>query len=401
MPILRCLTSLLLLLAAVSGTSRCPGHHRPQAGAPPGAELPDTPPDLPLGPSVAGTSHPLAVIGAPLEITGSGFSEATEVTLGGAAQPFVEVLDDTQLRIQPVAIGTPIGMQDLVIHSDTGTSPAYALRVLAVDPSRSLLAHGGWVDVQVQGLQPSDLVVRASLGGVGLPLEPTDITSAATHYLIPHTPDEVPEGPVGLVFEIDGMPSAPFPMTVTRILLNEVDVCQTSTDDGEFVEIATGLPGITLDGFVLVFWNGSSDTSYRVLDLAGSNVGPTNAEGYLVVGSEAIVGGAVAGRVLPNSAIQNGADAIGLYQGDIESYPKGESITDIGLIDALVYGTGDGPDAELLSVLLGSGPHAVQADEAAGASAETDSMARTSGERRDGRVFLSGLPTPGIENITR
>ncbi len=40
--------------------------------------------------------------------------------------------------------------------------------------------------------------------------------------------------------------------------------------------------------------------------------------------------------------LQNGADAVGLYIGDDTDYPNDTPVSDVNLIDALVYDTNDG-----------------------------------------------------------
>ena len=50
-----------------------------------------------------------------------------------------------------------------------------------------------------------------------------------------------------------------------------------------------------------------------------------------------------------NNAIQNGADAIALYQANVADFPDGTVPTSTGLVDALVYGTADPDDAELIA----------------------------------------------------
>ena len=146
---------------------------------------------------------------------------------------------------------------------------------------------------------------------------------------------------------------------------------------------------------------GSNDATYRAVDLAGANVGTTNADGLLVIGSEAVVGTLPPGVRLPNSAIQNGPDAVAIYQGTLADFTNGTPVHADGLIDALVYDTADADDAELLVTLLGTGPEAVQVDEAEAGDATTDSIARVGDARLDGRAFAPGVPTPALPNVAR
>ena len=67
----------------------------------------------------------------------------------------------------------------------------------------------------------------------------------------------------------------------TSVIINEVDADTPGTDAAEFVEIYDGGAGNTsLDGFALVFYNGSNDLSYGSVDLDGLTIG---SDGYAVV----------------------------------------------------------------------------------------------------------------------
>ena len=67
------------------------------------------------------------------------------------------------------------------------------------------------------------------------------------------------------------------------IVINEVDADTPGTDVLEFVELYDGGVGNTsLDGKVLVFFNGSNDLSYNSFDLTGYS---TDANGYFVLGN--------------------------------------------------------------------------------------------------------------------
>lgn len=69
------------------------------------------------------------------------------------------------------------------------------------------------------------------------------------------------------------------------ILINEVDADQTSTDIAEFIELFDGgLGNQPLDGYSLVFYNGSNDLSYQAFSLDGYS---TNNDGYFVLCGDA------------------------------------------------------------------------------------------------------------------
>ena len=112
----------------------------------------------------------------------------------------------------------------------------------------------------------------------------------------------------------------------TEIRINEADIDQpggTGSDSLEFVELY-GPPGQSLDGLVLVFFNGNSTGNpvYATYDLTGYSI---NDAGFFLLGSPSV----------PNidaplnafsDAIQNGGngggDAIGLFEGPVTNWPR-------------------------------------------------------------------------------
>ena len=116
----------------------------------------------------------------------------------------------------------------------------------------------------------------------------------------------------------------------------------------EFVELYDGGCGnYSLDGYVLVFYNGSNDEISNSFDLSGYM---SNENGYFVAGNSAVPN---VNLIFGGNTIQNGADAVALYKGNIADYqPKTNLITDESLIDAVVYGTNDDQDEELMALLL-------------------------------------------------
>jgi hypothetical protein len=81
---------------------------------------------------------------------------------------------------------------------------------------------------------------------------------------------------------------APPPPAATNIIINEVDADTPGTDTAEFIELYDGGVGFThLDGLVLVFFNGSSDTVYAAFDL---DTYMTDANGYFTIGNPNVPG---------------------------------------------------------------------------------------------------------------
>ncbi len=161
------------------------------------------------------------------------------------------------------------------------------------------------------------------------------------------------------------------------LVINEVDADTPGSDKAEFVELYDDGRGDTdLTGLVLVLFNGSSDTSYRAYDLDGTT---TNGRGYFVLELE--------------NVLQNGADAVALYGGSAGDFPNGTAVTSDNLLDAVVYGTGDTPDAGLLALLNRGQPQLDEDD-----SVSSQRCPNGAGGQRNTAGFLPNPPTPGSKN---
>lgn len=179
-----------------------------------------------------------------------------------------------------------------------------------------------------------------------------------------------------------------------QVLINEVDCNQTGTDTREFVEIYDGGQGnSSLNNLTLVFYNGASNSVYAAYDLSAYF---TNNEGFFVAGNEAVT--PPPDLVIPNDSLQNGTDAVALYFAPASNFPFGQALTATGLIDALVYTTGQGQNLAL-EALLGAGQE--QVDEAQNGNSDTESMQRCpdgSGGGRNTLTYTVATPTPGAPN---
>ena len=171
-------------------------------------------------------------------------------------------------------------------------------------------------------------------------------------------------------------------------VINEIDADQTGTDAGEFIELKW-TPNTSLDGYVVVLFNGSDNLSYNdAFDLDGQT---TDANGFYILGNTGIISAGDTDMGLDN-ALQNGADAVALYQADGTDFPNDTPITLTGIVDVIVYGTGDADDAELLA---GFGV-AVQYDEDLNGLKDVESLQRTD----DGSTYETKAPTFRQENST-
>lgn len=133
------------------------------------------------------------------------------------------------------------------------------------------------------------------------------------------------------------------------LVINEIDPDTPSTDTAEFVELKSQTPNFSTDGYILVFFNGSTsggDASYMVIDLDGY---VTDNNGLLLIGSSGV--SPFPQVLISQNVIQNGADAVGIYQASVNDFPEGTLATQTNLIDALVYDTNDADDSDLLALL--------------------------------------------------
>ncbi|MFC5047831.1 DUF5689 domain-containing protein [Aquimarina hainanensis] len=180
---------------------------------------------------------------------------------------------------------------------------------------------------------------------------------------------------------------------VISLVINELDADTEGTDTKEFVELYDGGAGNTsLDGFVLVAYNGNTDLSYQAFDLDGYS---TDAAGYFVIGNEGVSNVDV---IIPSNSLQNGADAIALYRGEATGFPTGSEITTNQLIDAVVYDTDDSDDTALLLLLNEGQP---QLNENENGKKDQESLQRIpngAGGARNTIAFVLQTPTPGVDN---
>src|SRR5262245_28005478 len=110
----------------------------------------------------------------------------------------------------------------------------------------------------------------------------------------------------------------PAPTPATIVVINEVDSDTPGVDDAEFIELYDGGAGNTsLNGLVLVLFDGASNTSYNAFDLNGRT---TDANGYFVIGSPIVSN---VDFVVGFNFLQNGEDAVALYAGSIADFSNG------------------------------------------------------------------------------
>ena len=183
------------------------------------------------------------------------------------------------------------------------------------------------------------------------------------------------------------------PVVMPDFLINELDADTAGTDTMEFVELYDGGVGnVTLDGLVLVFYNGSNNLSYASYDLDGQT---TNAEGYFVIGNAAVPNVSI---VISSNGLQNGADAVGLYLADGADFPNGSAVTTTNLIDAVVYDTNDSDDPELIPLLNAGEPQVNEDGNGDKDAHSSQRFANGTGGARNTSTYVQAIPTPGASN---
>ncbi|CAL2106258.1 Endonuclease I [Tenacibaculum sp. 190524A02b] len=138
-------------------------------------------------------------------------------------------------------------------------------------------------------------------------------------------------------------------LSIGQVVINELDCDTPGVDDKEFIELKSDIPNFDLEGYVLVFFNGSTsgaDSSYFAIDLDGLT---TDVNGLLLIGSDNVA--PFPQRLISANVIQNGADAVAIYKANDFDFPEGTLATTTNLIDALVYDTSDSDDTGLMTLL--------------------------------------------------
>lgn len=180
-------------------------------------------------------------------------------------------------------------------------------------------------------------------------------------------------------------------VSFAQLVINELDCDTPGVDTQEFIEIKSDTPNFPLDGYVVVMFNGSAaggNSSYVALDLDGYE---TDINGLLLIGSLGV--SPVPQYLISENVIQNGADAIAIYQANDYDFLQGTVATITNLIDVLIYGTSDA-DATGLIDIFNDHPNFTtiqQLDEGPGNNTNSIQLAN------DG-TYYTATPTPRMLN---
>ena len=176
----------------------------------------------------------------------------------------------------------------------------------------------------------------------------------------------------------------------SQVFINELDCDTPGSDDMEFVELLSSAPNFPLDGYVVVFFNGSvngANTDYFAIDLDGY---VTDINGLLLIGSSTVV--PFPQLLISPNVIQNGADAVAIYKAnDIDFELTSTAYVDNTLTDVLIYGTTDADATGLIDIFKAFNPDIVQINE--GSANNTNSIQRF--VDGTGKIsYTATVPTP-------
>ncbi len=175
----------------------------------------------------------------------------------------------------------------------------------------------------------------------------------------------------------------------SQVVINEIDSDTNSSDLLEFIELKSASPTFSLNGYVLVFYNGSStgltSSSYFAIDLDGLT---TDVNGIIHLGNSQV--SPTPAYDFPEAMLQNGPDALALYTGNATDFPINTIAHSTGLIDAVTYTNSTTVVPTALMTALGQ---TVAPNENVGGTGASKSIQR----KNDGTYEIK-TPTPGVNN---
>lgn len=173
-------------------------------------------------------------------------------------------------------------------------------------------------------------------------------------------------------------------VSVSQVVINEIDVDMTGSDVNEIIELKSSSPNFSLDGYIIVLYNENTTSSYYTIDLNGYS---TDINGIFLAGNTAVSPAPT--LVFPNGKIQNGPDVIALYQANASNFPDGTTVTATNLVDAIAYSTAAAVATNLMTALGLS----VSTNENVNGLATTQSI-----QRKNDGTYEVKTPTPGMPN---
>lgn len=177
----------------------------------------------------------------------------------------------------------------------------------------------------------------------------------------------------------------------SQVVINEIDPDTPSTDQKELIELKSTTPNFSLNGYVLVFFNATSTSpyagtlSYNAIDLDGYS---TDTNGNFLIGN--VLLSPTPALSMLDATLQNGPDAIALYQANDTDFPLNTPATATGLVHAIAYSNNGTTQPTALMTILNL---TVCVNENSTSNAANHSIQR----KVDGTYEVK-LPTPGMNN---
>jgi hypothetical protein len=174
----------------------------------------------------------------------------------------------------------------------------------------------------------------------------------------------------------------------SQVVINEVDADNPGSDNKEFVELKSSSPNFSLDGYVMVFFNGQTGAgtlSYFAMDLDGY---VTDVNGIIHFGNSQVTPTPKL-PYFPLNTIQNGPDVIAVFLGNATDYPLDTPANNANLIDAIAYSTSTSFPTTLMSTF---GITICSID-----NQPLNSTSNSIQRKNDGTYEVKP-PTPGINN---
>ncbi|MFT5453206.1 MAG: putative extracellular nuclease, partial [Enterobacterales bacterium] len=352
------------------------------------------------GPAQGATSVDIGVsepgsttVGFSLQLIGTGslsedfsWQEAAQNTFGDVNTNQVFGAGGPSVDTAPTIISSTPGDNTGVIALDSNISISF---------SESVTANGNWFQINCSKSGSHDATVDT--GPQHYQLDPlTDfqydeicevsVTASLISDVDANDPPDLMESDVQFSFGTQ---------VNTTIVINEVDADTPGSDTLEFIELYDGGVGNTsLDGLVVVLYNGSDDKSYNhAFDLDGFT---TDSDGFFLLGNDAVV--PKPSIIIDNNGLQNGADAVAIHAGNAVDYSNDTPVSGYSLVDAVVYDTSDSDDQGLLNILT---PGQVQNNERGNGDGSAHSNARVpdGGAALDTSSYTQQDTTPGVSNV--
>jgi len=125
-----------------------------------------------------------------------------------------------------------------------------------------------------------------------------------------------------------------FNISFSQVVISEIDPNTPGSDVLEFVELHSTTGNFSLNGYVLVFFNGANNLSYYAVDLDGYS---TDINGNILIGNSSV--SPAPGIEFPNNTLQNSSDAVALYLANDSDFPTNTTATSTNLVNAVAYGS--------------------------------------------------------------